>query len=230
MTQGLRSLTEVFQYHGSLAEGVSGERPWKLGAWRWATQGHMLVAVRDDGSPSDPTPEAFVKAAHYLTDDPADLSSPFAGEALARFAGDVQPPDDKCLDCEGDGRDPFGEPVTCEHCGQWTRRECHACGGDGLAGPEARYGSVAGIPINCVLLAFALTCVPREAVRVGRLDALRKDGRTSDWPALVVLGSDWRIVLMSVSPSAAEGAPVFHGPESAEAVDAVDPVEGIVSS
>lgn len=78
-------LTEIFhefKAYGRLEEPA--DTPWLLDGWLWATQGRFIVALRDDGSPSNPPPERFLKARHYLTDVP-DAQVPCSLAKLKAF-------------------------------------------------------------------------------------------------------------------------------------------------
>lgn len=183
-------LKDVFDYFGSMHFETPQHKPWRCGAWLWATNGHLLVALRDDGSDADPTPENKMKAVHYLEDKPADLTR-VAMADLRVMAGVIQSHGEPCDECGGSGRQSFGEEISCEHCGQSTRPECHVCGGDGRAGLEIRYVRVAGVPVNVVLLAYGLSIVPQDQyVEIGNVVA------SGEHKALVVVGTGWRVVLM----------------------------------
>ena len=186
------SLVDVFAYHGVYDAETRPVRPWRLGSWRWATQGHVLVALADDGSEADETPEAKRKALRYLDDAPLG-SCQIELAALRAFVGQAPPVDVPCDECEGTGRSNSGEVVECEHCGKDTRMPCDFCGGAGLADVEVRAGLVIGVPINRVLLAFGLSQVPADlTVTIGTLPTLSTDGGL----AVVVVGDGWRVVLM----------------------------------
>ncbi len=197
-------LVEVFTYH---QDAEAHTRPWKLGAWLWATEGHFVVALADDGTAADPTPENRLKGRRYLEEKPDDLA-PVSVRALRAFAGAADAPNAKCASCDGDGYDDSGEFVKCEHCHESTRLECQDCGGDGLAGLSYRLGGVAGVPLNLTLLAYALTFVPDdEAAAIGSMEVVSR-GLVSR--ALIVMAPTWRVVVMSVTEPMSAMPSVFY--------------------
>jgi hypothetical protein len=187
-------LADVFRFQSALDDPPS--RPWRLGRWVWATNGHILVAFLDDGRDADPTPESKLKGRKYLDETPTDLAL-VSLAALRVFVGVVTPPGE-CDECDGTGYDDAADSIRCEQCGYYTRRECDECGGDGRAGVEPRLGRIAGAPINLELLAYALTYVPAdETVQVGTIQSLSPP-HTPAAPALLVIGATWRIAVMSL--------------------------------
>jgi hypothetical protein len=217
------ALTPVFQYF-NYRDDEWPSKPWRLGEWLWATQRHFIVAVRDDGSDAEPTPEKMAMATHYLYDVPTVLGTTTRA-ALQAFAGAVVSTDVKCERCGGSGRDDGGELLKCEHCGETTRQECGECGGDGKGFLPIASGLIVKIPLNRHLLAFALSRVPVcDVVTVGTLVV----GKERKWSALVFLGETWRIVLMGIREPQGETM-VFDALEPATSTNAVDPVDRIVT-
>lgn len=213
-------LVNVFQYQSSYSEPP--QRPWKLGPWAWATQGHFLVAVQDDAIETDPTPEPKRKAWRYLHDVPADVRT-VSLPALRAFAGPVDQPA-ACDDCHGTAYQVFGDEITCEHCGLMTRLPCAECDGDGLAGVSIRHARIAGVPLNLALLSYALTCVPEDVeCQIGSIEGFAKS--SGDGHALLVIGRTWRIAVMCVRGEAVAAAvPAFPSvvPADAQTTDVDD--------
>jgi hypothetical protein len=200
------NLSDVFAYYPSTEPYAS--KPWRFGQWLVATQGHLLVAVADDGRDADSIPDRFKKAEHYLTASLQDaVAVPFA--ELRKFAGVVCPAFVECEECEGSGRG-YGDEFACEHCGKDTRPPCHSCGGDGRQGIVRKFGKVAGVAVNRTLLAFGLSVVPeRLNVSVGPIVALRTTQPATS--ALAVVADGWRVVLMPCLDVPAD-APTFCEP------------------
>lgn len=193
-------LVDVFRYYSD--REPTAEKPFRLNGWVWATNGHVLVALRDDGQEAVEAPERYVRAGHYLTDAPA-VPLAVSLKALRSFAGKVLPAHVDCDGCEGTGRDEHSESIECEHCGRWTRPPCTDCGGDGEEPIEIRHGRVADVPVNLVLLAFGLSLVPDDdTVTLGGIPSLPAKSsaavaKDSAAVALAVLGDGWRVVVMS---------------------------------
>jgi len=208
-------LASVFRYYP--ARWIKAERPWRMGEWLWATQGHLLVAIADDGSDADETPENMRKADRYVTVPSADVLNPVSLSELRKFAGSVIPEKVPCERCFGSGRSDFdGDEATCEHCGLATRAYCTECGGDGHRAMVRRYGKVNGVPVDLALLAFGLSIVPQdEAGSISFLVSVADEKQS----AVAVTGEGWRVVLMRLSKGR-DGDPEFHcgQPESADAV------------
>jgi hypothetical protein len=203
------------------------EVPWLTDGWMWATNGRLLVALRDDGSPSVPAPEKYLKAKHYLTDALTD-AMPCALMQLRRFVGPMSDPMADCDDCDGTGYNDHSEAIKCEHCKQFTRQPCDTCGGDGLANVPVRPARVHGVNVNLELLAQGFTHVPEDGqVQIGRLASIG----SKNFPALVVAADDWRVVVMSRRDSG-EVLPSFvlnERTESAQKADAVARTAGRVT-
>lgn len=213
-TTGPLRLPDVFRYHAGFADGVEPPtKPWRLGSWLWATQGHIVVAFQDDGSDADPTPEPRLKAQRYLEETPATLV-PVEWRALRDFAGAAAPLHAPCLECDGDGYDNTEDLMKCEHCEKLTRRECSECGGTGLDGLPIRHARIGTVPINCALLAWALSCVPAcETVQVGAIAATTTNRALTDMPfALLVVGPAWRVVVMCIREPGHNSVPTFALP------------------
>lgn len=188
-------LSEIFSYHSSMFEPVS-TRPWKLGPWLWATNGHLLVALSDDGTPSIETPGERIKGRRYIEETPEGLT-PIRLADLRAFAGPIAPATTKCDSCGGSGYND-GEFVKCEHCGVSTRIECGFCGGDGNGTFPTRYARVAGVPLNLVLLAYALSFVPNDDdANVGTF-GFTGDIKNREFKALGVVAPTWRVVVMGI--------------------------------
>lgn len=190
------ALTDVFTYYGTLSwDGVPIITPWRTDGWLWATQGHFLVALQDDGSEGIDAPEKYRGGAFYFSATPTQAETVLL-DVLSAFVGPVTPSDVSCVECNGYGRDHFGDSHECEHCGKETFPACLACGGDGKAALPVRDVRIAGVPVNAVLLAFALSQVPVCAdVTIGSVPSIRGNA-ASDYEALAVIGATWRIVLM----------------------------------
>lgn len=193
----VRPLTEVFHYFPSMPQRyeTATKRPWRNHPVVWATSGHLLVALVDDGHEADATParvpEKYVE--RLLRGDP-EIVATVRFDALAEFAGDFQPTDEECEECDGTGRDQSAESITCQHCDRDTYPECKACGGDGKPCLEERQALIAGILINLNLVAFGLACVPAsQTVEIGRLV-----GGTPNYPCLSIVGPTWRIVVAAM--------------------------------
>lgn len=212
----------MFSYHSCLHFETVPTRPWRLGPWVWASNGHVLVALRDEGLDADVTPESRVKAARYLEETPTKLQA-VSLPSLRGFAGVAPSPNDPCEQCHGSGFSDYSDAVVCEHCSQETRLPCEECGGGGGERLCIRYGRVAGVPVNLALLAYALTQVPHSDVaEIGSIPA------SGSHLVLMVLGVDWRIALMCCSDVALD-APSFPARlvEQPEAVNAIDPHDGV---
>lgn len=198
------ALTDVFSYDSS-SQDPAPVRPWRLGSWVWATNGYLLVALKDDGREAEAPPDSKMKGLRYLDESPVDLQS-VSLPSLRGFAGIVSARTEPCEDCHGEGRQDFGESVECEHCHQFTRCECRSCGGSGVVTPERRYGHVGGVTVNLALLAFALSEVPQDAVvQIGHMASIASK---EAFRALAVVGATWRVVLMSCVDRS-EKAPSF---------------------
>lgn len=196
-------LHDVFKYHsGGLLSTTPDDQPWRLDGWVFATNGHVLVALTDDGRTACEPPEKVKAARKYLVPEP-EHSCRVSLAALRKFTGKAQGAVIECDDCGGSGRSDWADSVTCEHCGQATRRECSACGGDGKGSLKIRYAHVVEVPVNLSLLAYGLQFAPTEDsdVTVGQFkDATAK--------ALAVCGEGWRVVLMCLR-DAPQDAPRF---------------------
>ncbi len=190
-------LTDIFRYHARLDDPPS--RPWRLGGWIWATDGHFLVAFQqdDDTQETDPTPEGKQKARRYLEETPADLIT-VSLTALRAFVGATSSPPTACDECDGTGYQDASE-VRCEHCGLFTRVKCDRCDGDGMGAVPMREGRIAGVPLDLELLAYALTFIapPDVLVHLGSIMSL-STAPNRPHVALVIIGPAWRIVVMSI--------------------------------
>jgi len=198
-------LVDVFQYRSVLAIDTRPSRPWKLGPWAFASQGHFLVAVQDDTIATEPTPENRLQARRYLDGVPPN-ARPVSLSALRIFVGPVDSPV-ACDDCDGTGYQIAADTFVCEHCGHATRLPCEECDGDGLAEVPIRLGWIADVPVNLGLLAYALTCVPADAdCQIASVESVTKS--SGNGLALLVIGRAWRIAVMSVRDPVGK-VPVF---------------------
>lgn len=209
-----RDLTEIFHYHSTMADPPA--RPWRLGPWVWATQGHFLVAFQDETRDADPTPQSKERARRYLEETPTDLTT----VSLAALRAFVGPATERaqCDECDGTGVQRLSPEVMCEHCGRPTRLPCEECGGDGDGGPPMREARIAGVPLNLELLAYALTCLLSDDVLV-HLGAVPSLSTSTPGPALLIVGPYWRVAVMSIHEPAT-AVPVFPVPVLPPRVDA----------
>lgn len=216
MSENAQRIVPVFTYLTDPIVEPAPTKPWALmvdgASWLFATEGHLLVAVKGDVADGEPTPDKFQKASRYLS-EPLELPRSIPFKALAKFAGKPTPADVKCAACDGDGRDSGSDnEVECEHCGRSTRPECGECGGSGTGYLPRLYASIVdGAPFNKPFLAYALSLVPsRDTVTVGRLQA----GAGGSGTALLVDGGDWRIAVMSVRADRGAAIEEFVDPAS----------------
>lgn len=139
--------------------------PWQIGGWRWATNGHLLIAERlREGETAAPVPARFQVAGDRFIEPPLPepvLTADFS--ALRQAAGDVfVPHTTTCRSCEGRGRDQ-NIVSPCEHCERPTSPHCYDCEGTGKVKgymPE-RPIRIAGVPVNFTYLAYGLAAVSR---------------------------------------------------------------------
>lgn len=204
-------------------------RPFAVGDWAVATDGHMLLAVRNDD------------VAEYNSLAPVAAVRPWLDEApsgavvslveLRAFAGDPTW-ESRCDECDGTGQidcvvcEGNGTVAcTCAECGNEHTRNCSEC--DGAAGKKfgcENCGStghttelvgsvdpvaVAGVSVDPRRLARLLACSPTgETVQVAA-----RDGGT----ALALWGDGWCARLMALT-----GAPTRTFDEARAALAAVE--------
>lgn len=205
-------LTGIFSYDGGLFSIEAPKTAWRLAPWIFATNGRVLVGLTDDGRDAEEAPKKMQAARRYLDDAP-ESEIAVSLSSLRAFAGQLPAADASCERCGGDGFDDAGETVKCEHCGDFTRHECPSCGGDGRQSQPRRYGRIRGVPLNRVLLAAGLSCVPDQStVKIGRFYS----PAGSDTTALCVTGDGWRVVVMCVR-DIGDSAPQFNEVEEAVA-------------
>lgn len=191
-------LTDVFNYFPALPPGYGADtkRPWRNHSFVWATSGHVLVALADDGREADAAPARVPQnyIERFLCGFPEAVTETRL-DALVEFAGDAQPTDEECEACDGTGRDQSGESITCQHCERETYPECDECGGDGKPCLEERQALIAGVLVNLNLVAFGLSCVPSsETVQIGKLA-----GGPPNFPNLAIVAPGWRVVVASMA-------------------------------
>lgn len=188
-------------------------------SWTVATEGHVLVAIREEapsGFPPAPAEQRPV-IAQFLTTPlaggtPADLA------ALRTWCGEPQwPGEDPCPQCHGAGTvtcpacdGEHHRACTCSTCGDEHEadcQECHngqadcrACDGTGRHGGTlpVRPGRIGPALINRELLARGLAHLPGEIATVAV--------PVPDAP-LYVDGAGWRVVLMPMRDSFIRDAP-----------------------
>jgi hypothetical protein len=199
-------LIELFTYYSAMDFDPAPSLPWRAGPWCWATNGHVLVGVRDVAAPAEQAPAKYQKAQLYLEPTLTDATT-ISLRALKEFAGKVTPALVECQDCLGSGRQ-YGDEFECEHCGQSTRTPCRCCGGDGESGIDVRYGRILGETLNLTLLAFGLSLVGDvDIVQIGRVDIV---ANKTPYKPICVMADDWRVAVMCCRDVHPKDMPVFQ--------------------
>lgn len=160
------TLAGVARYFGSMGDADRSSQPWVCSQWLVTTNGVMLLG-RKGTAGVDSVPERLRSAVDNFLSSPLLAMVDAAMNELIAFAGDVFFAGD-CKECLGSGLAIDSEFITCQHCGQLTLPECHACGGDGREDLPVQYAYVCGVPVNPAYLAYGLAAMtPCERVTVG---------------------------------------------------------------
>ncbi len=132
--------------------------PWRDGGWVYATNGHLVVRIRDDGAESIPARSSrHPNAAAMFRKHIEDRSCEFM----------VMPPitePDKCTHCGGAG---FVSAIKCEDCvdGEFTHGDyeytckncCGSAAGPGWADAYEKYPSAQRVPCaHCDFMGYSL--------------------------------------------------------------------------